>query len=54
VVGVEAESTIETIGDSIIAHPTLGEAVKEAALMAIGRPIHMPAPRKRAKAAATA
>jgi dihydrolipoamide dehydrogenase len=54
VVGVEAESTIETIGDSIVAHPTLGEAVKEAALMAIGRPIHMPAPRKRAKAAATA
>ena len=49
---IDAESTIETVGDSIVAHPTLGEAVKEAALVALGRPIHMPPPRKRAKAAA--
>ncbi len=52
VVGIAAEATIETIGDSITAHPTLAEAVKEAALVALGRPIHLPPPRQRAKAAA--
>jgi dihydrolipoamide dehydrogenase len=52
VVGIEAEATIETIGDAITAHPTLAEAVKESALMALGRPIHMPAPKRRARAAA--
>ena len=53
VVGIEAESTVETLGDSIAAHPTLGEAVKEAALVALGRPIHIPARKPRpAKTAA--
>ena len=52
VVAIEAEATLETIGDSITAHPTLAEAVKEAALMALLRPIHMPLPRQRQKAAA--
>ena len=52
VIGISAESTIETIGDSIAAHPTLAEAVKEAALVALGRPLHVPPPRARAKAAA--
>jgi dihydrolipoamide dehydrogenase len=53
VIGIEAEGTAETIGDSIAAHPTLAEAVKEAALVALGRPLHIPAPRKaKAKAAA--
>jgi dihydrolipoamide dehydrogenase len=47
VVGIEAEATLETIGDSIAAHPTLGEATKEAALVALGRPLHIPAPKKR-------
>jgi dihydrolipoamide dehydrogenase len=47
VVGIEGEATVETLGDSIAAHPTLGEAVKEAALVALGRPIHVPAPRRR-------
>jgi dihydrolipoamide dehydrogenase len=47
VVGIQAESTVETVGDSIAAHPTLGEAVKEAALVSLGRPIHVPAPKKR-------
>src|SRR4029077_18404164 len=42
VIGIEAEATVETIGDSIAAHPTLGEAVKEAALVALGRPLHPP------------
>jgi dihydrolipoyl dehydrogenase len=53
VVGITAEATIETLADSIAAHPTLAEAVKEAALVALGRPIHLPPPR-RAKAAAAA
>ncbi|HYX86183.1 MAG TPA: dihydrolipoyl dehydrogenase [Gaiellales bacterium] len=52
VVGITAEATIETIADSITAHPTLAEGVKEAALVALGRPIHMPPARPRAKAAA--
>ena len=51
VVGIEGEATVETIGDSIAAHPTLGEAVKEAALVALGRPLHIPAPRRRTPAA---
>jgi dihydrolipoamide dehydrogenase len=50
VVGIEGEATVETIGDAITAHPTLGEAVKEAALVALGRPIHIPAPRRRTPA----
>jgi dihydrolipoamide dehydrogenase len=51
VVAIQAEATLETLGDSIAAHPTLGEAVKEAALAALGRPIHIPAPKPRAAAA---
>ena len=46
VVGITAEATIETLADSITAHPTLAEGVKEAALVALGRPIHLPPPRK--------
>ena len=38
VIGITAEATIETLADSIAAHPTLAEAVKEAALVALGRP----------------
>src|SRR4029078_10509170 len=53
VVGITAEATIETLADSIAAHPTLAEAVKEAALVALGRQIHLPPARGgRAKAAA--
>ena len=47
VVAIEAEATLETVGDSLAAHPTLGEATKEAALAALGRPLHIPAPKKR-------
>jgi dihydrolipoamide dehydrogenase len=47
VVAIEAEATLETLGDSLAAHPTLGEATKEAALVALGRPLHVPAPKKR-------
>jgi dihydrolipoyl dehydrogenase len=52
VIALDAESTIETVGDSIAAHPTLAEALKEAALVALGRPIHMPPAKKRAPAKA--
>ncbi len=52
VIGISAESTIDTVADSIAAHPTLAEAVKEAALVALGRPLHLPPARQRAKAAA--
>ncbi len=53
VIGISAEATIETVADSIAAHPTLAEAVKEAALVALGRPIHLP-PARKPKAAAAA
>jgi dihydrolipoyl dehydrogenase len=52
VIGITAEATIETLADSIAAHPTLAESVKEAALVALGRPIHLPPAKPRAKAAA--
>ena len=52
VVGITAEATIETLADSFAAHPTLAEGLKEAALVALGRPIHLP-PRK-PRVAATA
>jgi dihydrolipoamide dehydrogenase len=46
VVAIEAEATLETVGDSLAAHPTLGEATKEAALVALGRPLHIPAAKR--------
>src|SRR5947207_10668701 len=48
VVAIDAEATVETVADGMAAHPTLSEAVKEAGLVALGRPIHIPN-RKRAK-----
>jgi dihydrolipoamide dehydrogenase len=51
VVALDAESTVETVADGMAPHPTLSEAVKEAGLVALGRPIHVPA-RKRAPARA--
>jgi dihydrolipoamide dehydrogenase len=51
VVALDAEATVETVADGMAAHPTLSEAVKEAGLVALGRPIHLP-PRKRAPARA--
>ncbi|HET7758462.1 MAG TPA: dihydrolipoyl dehydrogenase [Gaiellaceae bacterium] len=49
-VALDAEATIETIADGMAAHPTLSEAIKEAGLVALGRPIHI-ARRQRAAAA---
>jgi len=51
VVALDAESTVETVADGMAPHPTLSEAVKEAGLVALGRPIHMP-PRRRSAAGA--
>jgi dihydrolipoamide dehydrogenase len=51
VVGIDAEARVDTIGDSITAHPTLAEALKEAALMGLERPLHWP-PAKKAAAKA--
>lgn len=48
VIALDSEAVIETVGDSIAAHPTLSEGFKEAGLVALGRPIHMP-PKKRKK-----
>jgi dihydrolipoyl dehydrogenase len=51
VVALDAESTVETVADGMAAHPTLSEAIKEAGLVALGRPIHLP-PKRRAAATA--
>jgi len=48
VVGIDAEARVDTIGDSITAHPTLAEALKEAALMGLDRPLHWPPSKKKA------
>ena len=47
VVALDAEATVETVADGMTAHPTLSEALKEAALVALGRAIHVP-PKRRA------
>jgi dihydrolipoyl dehydrogenase len=46
VVALDAEATVETVADGMAAHPTLSEAIKEAGLVALGRPIHLPPKRK--------
>ena len=46
VVALDAEATIETVADGMAPHPTLSEGFKEAGLVALGRPIHMPPRRK--------
>src|SRR5215211_3281152 len=48
VVALDAEATVETIADGMAPHPTLSEAIKEAGLVALGRPIHIPARRRAA------
>ena len=51
VVAIDAESTVETVADGMAPHPTLSEAIKEAGLVALGRAIHLPNRKPRAKAA---
>src|SRR6266542_4393337 len=48
VVALDAEATVETVADGMAAHPTLSEAIKEAGLVALGRPIHIPPKKKTA------
>jgi dihydrolipoamide dehydrogenase len=52
VVAIDAEATVETVADGMTAHPTLSEAIKEAGLVALGRAIHLPNRKPRAKATA--
>ena len=46
VVALDAEATIETVADGMAPHPTLSEGLKEAGLVALGRPIHLPVRRR--------
>ncbi|HEX4747772.1 MAG TPA: dihydrolipoyl dehydrogenase [Gaiellaceae bacterium] len=46
VVALDAEATVETVADGMAPHPTLSEGLKEAGLVALGRPVHIP-PRRR-------
>src|SRR5262249_54447113 len=41
VVAIDAEATVETVADGMAPYPTLSEAIKEAGLVALGRPIHI-------------
>ena len=50
VTAIDAEATVETVADGMAAHPTLGEGIKEAGLVALGRAIHLPNRKKRAAA----
>ena len=46
VVALDSEATVETMADGMAPHPTFSEGLKEAGLVALGRPIHLP-PRRR-------
>ena len=49
VMAMEFEGSAEDIMRTVFAHPTLSEALHEAALAVDGRPIHIPPPRKKKK-----
>jgi len=42
VVAIDAGAPVETVADSVAPHPTLSEAIKDAALVALGRAIEVP------------
>jgi len=44
---VRLQATLEALADTIHPHPTLSEALMEAALDALGRPLHMTSRRKK-------
>jgi dihydrolipoamide dehydrogenase len=48
VLALQLEATLEDIANTIHAHPTLGEGSMEAALVALGLPIHIGPPRRAA------
>jgi hypothetical protein len=43
VLAIELEATLDTLSKTIHAHPSLAEATMEAAMVALGLPIHVPA-----------
>ncbi len=53
VIALDAAVTIETVADSIAAHPTLAEGIKAAGLVALGRAIHLPLIKQRTEGAKT-
>jgi dihydrolipoamide dehydrogenase len=46
VLALQLEATLEDIANTIHAHPTLGEGTMEAALVALGLPVHVGPPRR--------
>jgi dihydrolipoamide dehydrogenase len=49
VLALQLEATLEDIANTIHAHPTLGEGSMEAALVALGLPVHVGPPRRAAQ-----
>jgi dihydrolipoamide dehydrogenase len=47
VLAMHLEATLDDIADTIHAHPTLGESSMEAAMVALGLPVHTTRPRRR-------
>ena len=45
VVAIDSNTAVETVADGIAPHPTLSEAIKDAALVALGRAIDVPNPK---------
>ena len=45
VIAIDAGATVETVADAMAPHPTLSEAIRGAALIALGRAIDIPIPR---------
>jgi hypothetical protein len=42
VVAIDSRAPVETVADGLAPHPTLSEAIKNAALVALGRAIDIP------------
>jgi dihydrolipoamide dehydrogenase len=53
VLALQLEATLEDVANTIHAHPTLGEGSMEAAMVALGLPVHIGPPRRPAAAAAS-
>jgi dihydrolipoamide dehydrogenase len=53
VVAIDSGATVETVADSIVPHPTLSEAIKDAALLALGRAVDVPNRKQPATASMT-
>jgi dihydrolipoamide dehydrogenase len=51
VLALQLEATLEDIANTIHAHPTLGEGSMEAAMVALGLPVHVGPPRRAAASA---